>query len=84
MPNVEFPPRVLFTFHVRLVVGAPVTVPVNASVLLVPAVKVAEVGEIVTVGGGRIVTADEADRFWSSNDTTVTVTAEEGTVAGAW
>jgi hypothetical protein len=74
----------LFTFHVRLVVGAPVTVPVNARVLLVPEVNVAEVGEIVTVGGGRIVTADEADRFWSSKDTTVTVIAEVGTVAGAW
>lgn len=84
MPNVEFPPSVLFTFQATLVVGAPVTVPVNARVLVVPAVKVADVGEIVTVGGGRIVTADEADKFWSSNDTTVTVIADVGTVAGAW
>jgi hypothetical protein len=74
----------LFTFQVTLVVGAPVTFPVNASVLLVPAVKVAEVGEIETVGGGRIVTAAEADKFWSSNDMTVTVIADVGTVAGAW
>jgi hypothetical protein len=67
-----------------LVVGAPVTVEANVCVLAVPAVNVAEVGDTVTVGGGRIVTVEEADRFWSSNDTTVTVTAAEGTAPGAW
>ena len=67
MPNVELPPRILLTSQSAFVVVAPVTVAVNASVLAVPEVTVhgvvVHVGEIVTVGGGRIVVAEVADNF---------------------
>jgi hypothetical protein len=70
-------------------VDAPVTVAVNASVFAVPEVTVhgvvVHVGEIVTVGGGRIVVAEVADSFGSSEGTapTLTIAEVEGTVAGA-
>ena len=45
---------------------------------------VVHVGEIVTVGGGTIVTAEVTDNFGSSYDTAATLTvAGEGTLMGA-
>jgi microcystin-dependent protein len=41
--------------------------------------------EIFTVGAGKIVTVEVAERFWSSNDTAATVTVLGiGTEDGAW
>ena len=63
VPSVEFPPRTLFTFQSTFVVVAPVTVAVNVFVFALPAVTVAEVGEIVTVGGATIVVTAVTDKF---------------------
>ena len=67
MPDVELPPKTPFTNQSTFVVVAPVTVAVNACVFAAPEVNThgvsMHVGEIVTVGGGRIVVADVADNF---------------------
>ena len=90
VPNVSVPPKTPFTYQSTLsdctapLVVAPVTAEVKVLVFAVPAVIVQEVGEIVTVGAGKIVTVAVADSFGSSYDTAVTLTAEgEGTRAGA-
>src|SRR5690349_6647430 len=84
VPTVSFPPRILFTFQSTLVVGAPVTVAVNVLVFALPAAKVAEVGEIVTVGGVTMVATAVTDNLGSSYDTAATFTvAGEGTWTGA-
>lgn len=67
MPDVELPPETPFTNQSAFVVVAPVTVAVNARVFAAPEVTThgvgMHVGEIVTVGGGRIVVAEVADNF---------------------
>lgn len=84
VPNVVLPPSIPLTSQSTFVVDAPVTVAENAFVFRIPAVRVQEVGVIVTCGGGRIVVAEVADTFESSNETAVTLTVEgEGTAAGA-
>jgi hypothetical protein len=72
------------TYQSTLVVAAPVTVDVNVFVFAVPEDIVQVVGEIVTTGGGVIVTAEAADTLVSSNDVAETVTvAGDGGAAGA-
>jgi len=61
-----------------------VTVEVKVFVFAVPEDIVQDVGEIVTTGGGVIVTVELAVRFISSKDVAETVTvAGEGTLVGA-
>ena len=73
------------TYQSSLVVAAPVTVEVKAFVLAVPEGIVQEVGEIVTTGGGVMVTEAVADTFVSSKEVAEMVTVEgEGAVFGAW
>ena len=84
VPNVEFPPNTPFTSQSTLVVGAPVTVDMNVILLAVPDVRLPVPGEMVTVGGGMIVTTEVTDNFGSSYDTAITLTvAGEGTTTGA-
>ncbi len=84
MPNVELPPNMPFTCQSTMLVGAPVTVDVNVLVFAVPEARVHEVGETVTCGGARIVTAEVTDNFGSSYETAATVTvAGEGSATGA-
>jgi hypothetical protein len=89
VPKVAFPPRTPFTCQSTFVVSAPVTVAVNVFVFAVPEVSMhgaatVHMGEIVTSGGGRIVTVEVTDSFGSSTETAATVTAAgEGTAEGA-
>jgi hypothetical protein len=89
VPSVALPPRMGLvpaapTYQSSSVVAAPVTVDVKVFVLAVPEGIVQEVGEIVTIGGGVIVTVEVADTFVSSKDVAETVTAAgEGAVFGA-
>ena len=73
------------TYQSTLVVAAPVTVDVNTFVFATPEDMVQEVGEMVTVGGGVIVTVDVAVTFASSKGVAETVTVPDGGgVFGAW
>ena len=72
------------TYQSSLVVKAPVTFDVKVVVFAVPAGIVQEVGEMVTVGGGVIVTVEVAVTSMSSKEVAETVTvAGEGTRFGA-
>jgi hypothetical protein len=81
-------------------VDPPVSVPVKVIVFTFPEVAlVTQVGvgggetllvqgvgeEIWTIGAGVIVTVEVAERFWSSNDSAMTLTVfGMGTEVGAW
>jgi hypothetical protein len=70
------------TLQVTAVFVAFVTVAVNCCVF--PAITCADVGEMDTATGGRIVTAADADFVESATEVAVTATrAGLGTVAGA-
>ena len=84
VPTVALPPRVPFTSQFTVVSVAPVTVPVKVFVFALPAAKVAEVGETVTVGAAVMVVTALTDKAGSSYDTAVTFpVGGEGTCVGA-
>jgi len=82
VPTVEFPLVTPLTVHVTAVFAVPVTETVKASV--VPTFTFAVEGVNVTLTGGSMVTAAEADLVGSATLVAVTVTVEGvGTAAGA-
>ena len=89
VPKVAFPPLTIPcafpTYQSTFMVVVPVTVDVNVFVFSVPDGIVQVVGEIVTVGAGRIVTVEEAVKAGSSYSWATTMTVPpEGTAVGAW
>ena len=81
VPTVEFPPVTLFTCDVTAVLEVFATVVVNCFVK--PACTLAVFGLIVTETAVTTVTAAVSDFVLSATETAVTVTAPDGTVAGA-
>lgn len=90
IPSVALPPRIGLVpgpdrYQSSLVVKDPVTVEVKVFEFAVPEGIVQEVGEMVTTGGGVIVTVEVADTSVSSKEVAEMVTVEGvGTVFGAW
>src|ERR1700719_33016 len=92
VPKVEFPPKIPKpptgpTYHKITSVDPPVSLALKFMTFAEPALTVtgAEGEVMVTAGAGVIATEAEANTFWSSKETAVTVTVGgDGIVVGAW